>query len=137
MRALQLHVYEYGIFQFCVSDLGSQIQAGANLIRTFLDDFDTRRYFDENNMQLTSFQHYSKGNSSLGSIVEICVKQTKHLLFKSIRNTILEYFEFEFMICKTVNIVNKRPIAFKESLRDLPDNEVPSCITPEMLVKGV
>lgn len=136
LRAIQLHVYEYGLFQFCVSDLGSQIQAGANSILTFLNDFETRQYFEQNNIQLTTFQHYSKGNSSLGSIVEICVKQTKQLLFKSIRNAVLDYFEFEFIVSKTINMVNKRPIAFKESLRDLPNNDVPSCITPEMLVKG-
>ena len=136
MRALQLHIFENGIFQLCMSDLGSQIQAGAHLIENFLSDEETKSYLECNGMKVAKFQQFCKGNSSLGSLIEICVKMTKHLLQKSIRSLVLDYFEFEFMVCKIIDLVNKRPIAFKESLRSLPQDEIPFCITPEILVKG-
>jgi len=136
LRGVQLHVFEYGVFQFCISDLGSQIQAGANVIETFLNDFETVKYFEENNIKPMSFQHYAKGNSALGSLIETLVKQVKYLIFKSIKTAILDYFEFELLIEKAINLINKRPIAFKESLRTLPVDEVPTPITPELLVRG-
>ena len=136
MKALQLHIFDHGIFEFCLSDLGSQIQAGANLISTFLDDVETKSYFETNNMKVIKFQHYCKGNSSLGSLIEVCVKMTKRLLYKAIRNVILDYFEFDFIVSKTIDLLNKRPIAFKESLRSLPQDCLPFCITPEILIKG-
>ena len=136
MKAMQLHVYQYGMFQLCFSDLGSNIQAGANLIKSFLDDPDTKDYFDKNQMKSVSFQHCPKGNSSLASLIEIQVKFTKQLIYKSIRTVMLNYFEFDFLMYKIIDLLNKRPIAFKESLRGLPEDAVPFCITPEILLKG-
>ena len=136
LRALQMHVIEYGIFSLCISDLGTQIVAGANLIATFLSDRETREYFECNGMKLVKFQQFCKGNSSLGSLIEICVKLTKQLLHKTIRTIVLDYFHFEFILCKTIDLVNKRPIAFRESLRNLPECEIPFSITPEILIKG-
>ena len=120
IRAIQLHIFEYGLFQFCLSDLGTQLQAGANLISTFLSDHDTQQFFNSNGIHPTKFQHYPKGNSSLGSMVEICVKQVKYLIYKSIRNVVLNVSEFEFLIAKVISLINKRPVAFKEVLRSLP-----------------
>ena len=136
LRALQMHIFEHGIFSVCISDLGSQIQSGANLITAFLNDSETRNYFECNGMETTKFQHFPKGNSALGSIVEVCVKMTKQLIFKSIHKILLDYFEFEFIVCKVVDLVNKRPIAFRESLRSLPEDSLPFCITPEVLIRG-
>ena len=136
MRALQLHIFEFGIFQNCYSDLGSQIQAGSNVISAFLNDLETKEYFESNNIKVTKFEQFSKGNSSLGSLIEVCVKQVKHLIYKCIRNIVLDYFDFEFIVCKTIDLINKRPIAFKESLRTLGPNELPFCITPEILMRG-
>ena len=82
------------------------------------------------------FQHYAKGNSSLGSLIETCVKQIKYLIYKAIKTNVLDYFQFEFIIVKTVNLVNKRQIAFKEGLRTLLPDQLPVVITPELLVKG-
>ena len=48
----------------------------------------------------------------------------------------LDCFSFEFIVCKTVDLLNKRPVTFKESLRNLRHDQVPFCITPEMLVYG-
>ena len=136
LRAIQLHIYEYGVFQFCISDLGSQIQAGANIITAFFNDFETNKFFESNGVKSTSFQHYAKGNSSLGSLIEICVKQIKLLIYKSIKTVILDYSEFEFLIAKTIHLINKRPIAFKEGLRTLSLDQLPSVITPEILIRG-
>ena len=136
IRAIQLHIYKFGIFQTCISDLGSSIQAGANLITSFLSDHETHRFFESRGMKQTTFQHFPKGNSSLGSVIESMVKQIKKLLYKSIRNIILDYFGFEMIIAKVIMLVNKRPVAFKEGLRALSLDETPEAITPEMLILG-
>ena len=60
----------------------------------------------------------------------------KFLIFKSIRTHVLDYFDFEFIVSQTVNLVNKRPIAFKDGLRSLLPDEIPVSITPELLLKG-
>lgn len=136
LKALQVHVYEFGIFSSCMSDLGTQLKAGANVIQGFLDDKDTRDFFEVHNIKPLSFSNYPKGNSALGSLVEVCVKQVKLLIKKSIHNFVLDYFEFEHVIEKTKCIINKRPVAFKSNLSNLDSDEVPQSITPEMLIKG-
>jgi len=136
LRALQLHIYDHGLFSFCVSDLGSQIKAGSNVVKTFLSDSDAKEFFDSHGIKPVSFKFYPKGNSALGSLIESCVKQVKHLVQKSIRSVVLDYFDFSFLIAKALNIINKRPIAFKASLRTLNPDEVPEVITPEMLLRG-
>ena len=135
LRAFQLHCFEYGIPQLCVSDLGTQLTAGANVISSFLNDSESQLYFEENKVKPIAFQQYFKGASQLGSLVEICVKMVKRLIFGAIRNNILSYQDFEFLIGKTIHLINKRPIAFKEALRD-SSLEVPDPITPEMLIRG-
>ena len=136
LRALQLHCYDYGVFHQFISDMGSQIQAGANVIKTFLSDHETRTFLVANGIKEVSFQHYAKGCSSLGSLIETLVKQVKYLICKSIKNIVLDYFDFHFLIMKTTHLINRRPIAFKECLRTLPPDEVPVIITPEILIKG-
>ena len=136
LRAIQNHCFKWGIFENCISDLGSQIQAGAHLIKTFLSDFETKKFLSSNGIKEIKFQHYAKGNSSLGSLIESCVKQVKYLVYKSIKTTILDFFDFQFLIQKTVHMINKRPVAFGESLRSLPPDQVPMCVTPEMLLRG-
>ena len=136
LRAVQTHIYNYGIFCKCISDLGSSIVAGANTIRAFMSDPETKSFFDSNGIQSLDFDQYPKGQSSLGSMIEICVKQTKLLIHKAIKTLILDYFDFELLIHKTKSIINKRPITFQSSLRSLSHDEIPTVITPEMLVHG-
>ena len=38
LKAFQLHVFDYGLPEFCHSDLGSQLVAGSNLISEFLNN---------------------------------------------------------------------------------------------------
>ena len=123
------------MFQNCISDLGSQLQAGANQINTFLSDMETQKYMEANGMKSISFQHYAKGNSSQGALIESLVKQVKHLIFKSVGNNILDFFDFEYLIMKAVCLINKRPISFKDMLRD-NDTDVPTFITPEIILRG-
>ena len=136
LRAFQLHCMEYGIPQLCVSDLGSQLTAGANIIKNFINDHETGLYFEENNVKPLTFHQYFKGCSKLGSLVEVCVKMVKRLLFGSIKNLVLSFPDFEYIVCHTVHLANRRPIAFKESLREGNLSSVPEPITPELMVKG-
>ena len=136
LRALQIHIFEFGLPQICITDLGSQIVSGATTLSTFLSDPDTQSYFQENNIKSLEFQHFYKGHSQLGSLVEICVKMTKRLIYKTIKNNVLDFRDFEFLIEQTRHIINRRPIAFKESLRSNDGEDVPEAITPEKIIKG-
>ena len=135
LRAFSLHCFEFGIPQLCVSDLGSQIVAGANTISSFINDPSSQLYFEEKGIKPLTFEHYFKGQSQLGSLVEVCVKLVKRLIFGSIRNNILSYSDFEFLVCQVTHLANRRPIAFKEALRD-NGIDIPEPITPELLLRG-
>ena len=136
LRAFQIHCFEYGIPQLFISDLGSQLVAGANLISSFLNDAKTQQYFEENGVQSLQFQHYFKGASQLGSLVEVCVKLVKRLLFGAIKTNVLSLSDFEFLVCHVVHLANRRPIAFKDAIRDHAVDLVPEPITPEHLIRG-
>ena len=135
LRSFQIHVLEYGIPETCISDSGSQLIAGANILKTCLNDIESKTYLEENGIKDFQFDHYFKGKSELGSLVETCVKLVKKLIYSSIGKIILEYREFEFLIIKTIHLVNKRPIAFKTALRQ-DDLDLPEPITPEKLIRG-
>jgi hypothetical protein len=119
-----------------LSDLGSQLVAGADIISNFLNDAECLAYFKENNARSTTFQQYFKGCNKLGGIVESCVKLTKRLLAGSIKNNVLLLREFEYFVAQAVHLVNRRPIAFQESLRDSSGDTLPEPITPELLIHG-
>ena len=74
----------------------------------------------------------------MGSLVESCVKISKKVLYSAMGKKILPHLQFELLVAQSVNIVNKRPVAFKECLQnDCPTNlDVPSPITPELLLRG-
>jgi hypothetical protein len=134
LRALQLHCFQFGVPQYCISDLGTQIVAGGNVIRDFLKDVETKNYFQEKGVKTLTFDHFDKGKSELGSMVETLVKITKRLLYGSMKKNVLSFREFEFFIEQTVHLANRRPVAFKETLRD--SLNVPDPITPEILIHG-
>ena len=117
--------------------MGSQIVAGANLISDFLRDPEVKKYLQENGIKAVEFSQYYKGCNKLGSLVESCVKLVKRLIYISVKNIFLKYFDFEFLIFQTIHLVNRRPVAFRESLRDANlKEEIPAPITPEILLKG-
>lgn len=134
LRSFQLHCFEYGMPVKVFSDMGSQLVAGANIISDMLNNVECNEYFRENNLCITSFQQFYKGHSQLGSLVEICVKMTKRLLFAAIKKNILPVRDFEFLVAQAVTLLNRRPVAFKEVLKS---NEfLPEAITPQMLIHG-
>ncbi len=137
LRAFQIHIYEYGIPSIIVSDMGSPIVSGINKTIDFLDDIETKEYLREHNIQRMEYQPYPSGASWLGGAIETLVKQVKKLVYGGIRNNILDYFDFEFMIKQINMLINKRPIAFKNLLSDpsAHDEELQP-LTPEMILKG-
>jgi len=135
LNAFQMHICEYGLPTKVFSDLGSQLVAGGNIVTDFLKDVETQTFLHENGVKYEGFEHYFKGNSSLGSLVEVCVKFVKRLIFGSIRNCVLDYPQFELVLAQIKQLVNSRPIAFKEALRD-DQEELPTPISPELLLMG-
>ena len=91
-----MHVHKFGLLQFVLSDMGSEIVAGANLIKVFISEPETILYLNENGSKLIEFNQYVKGRHELGSLVESCVKLTKRLLSGSLKNNLLSTREFEF-----------------------------------------
>ena len=85
IRAFQEHVLDYGICEICLSDLGSSIVAGTNVIKDYLSEPDVHKYLTENNIQTPTFSQYAKGNSELGSLVECCVKMIKNFINKVLK----------------------------------------------------
>ena len=81
LRAFQLHCFQFGIPQLCISDLGTQLVAGANIIHSFMNDPQTKPYFEEINVKPISFQQSFKGGSQLGSLVEDVCEDGKTINF--------------------------------------------------------
>ena len=136
LRSFQLHCYKYGLPEFVLSDMGSQLVAGADIISNFLNEPKTVAYFNEQGCERLKFSQYTKGRHELGSLIETCVKAVKRLISGAIRNNVLKLRDFQFIVEKTVSLVNKRPIAFKEALRDTKSSVLPQPITPELLIHG-
>ena len=82
------------------------------------------------------FKQFAKGRKELGGIVESSAKQVKKLLFGSYEKNVLNYIDFEFYVDQTISPLNKRPVKFKEMLRDTSADKLFSVLTPEMIVKG-
>ena len=135
VRAFQLHCLEFGVPQHCISDMGTQLISGAKIMSEFMNDVESQDFFRELGVSPISFEQYFKGHSQLGSMVEICVKLTKRLIYGGIRNNILPFRDFEFIIFTTIHLVNRRPIAFRDCLRD-SEVDIPKPITPENLIRG-
>ena len=137
LQAFQLHIFDYGVPEKCTSDLGSQLVSGANYLKTYFSDMRTKNYLDEKGIKCFQFDHYFKGRSELGSLVETCVKAVKKLLVSSIKKNVLALKDFTFIVCQTVHLINKRPVAFKETLRDNSiEDYLPDIITPEKIIRG-
>ena len=82
LRSFQLHIFEYGLLKFCVSDLGSQLVAAKNIILDFLKDPLTILYLQENDIESVKFTHYFK---ILANCVILC-QTSKHLIKKTVKN---------------------------------------------------
>jgi len=93
------------------------------------------KYFSDHNVQHTKFDQFFKGCSKLGGMVEVMVKLVKRLIYGSVKTNVLKLREFEFLVEQIIHIANRRPVAFKETLRD-SDIDVPDPISPEKLIHG-
>ena len=131
-----MHCFKHGVPGACTSDLGSQLVAGANILRSLMNDAETQIYLESFGIKQFRFDHFFKGKSELGSLVESCVKLTKQLLYKSIGRNILSFRDFDFIMQKTIMLVNKRPVAFKNINCDLHQLDNFQPITPENLIRG-
>ena len=136
LRAFQRHTFDFGLPTKVRSDLGTQLVAGADVIRNFLNDHETLAYFKNNGSNIVDFDQYYKGNSELGSMIESLVKIVKRLISGSVGKNILDCRDFEFFMEEARHLSNKRPVAFKEALRDVNISDVPAPITPEALIYG-
>ena len=136
LRSLQIHSFEWGVPSYIISDPGSQLVAGANLLNDFLNDMETQNYFQEHGIKKFHFEQFVKGRKELGSLIEICVKLTKRMIYSSIGKNVLSFKDFEFLIFQTTHLVNRRPVAFKDSLRSFDGEAIPDPITPEILLRG-
>ena len=136
IRGFQLHCFNHGVPGACTSDLGSQLVAGANILRSLMNDAETQIYLELFGIKQFRSDHFFKGKSELGSLVESCVKLTKQLLYKSIGRNILSFRDFDFIMQKTIMLVNKRPVAFKNINCDLDQLDNFQPITPENLIRG-
>jgi hypothetical protein len=136
LRALQCHVFNYGIPQRIISDNGSPIVSSVSQISSFLDDDAVKSYLKEKGVKFLEFTPYPPNASYLGGVVESLVKQVKNLIYSSISKTVLPYDHFQLLVEESKMLINKRPIAFKASLRQKPGFDSDWSVTPEMLVKG-
>lgn len=135
MKAFQRHIFEFGIPGNVTSDMGSQLVAGANVIKTHLSSLTMKDFLAEHGINNFTFDQYDKGNSELGSLVEITVKLTKKLIHGAITKSVLSVYDFDFIIYQTRSLLNKRPITHHEALRD-SSAEAPTPISPECLLYG-
>ena len=136
LRALQVHIFENGFPSLIISDNGSPIVAGVEQTASYLNDTESVKFLKKHNINTLKFHPYPANSPKLGGVVESMVKQVKRIITSSIRNNILDYFDFEYLVQETKMLINKRPIAFKSLLNKMDVNDIPSPLTPEMIVKG-
>ena len=135
LMALQLHILEHGVPALCLSDMGSQLVPGANIVQDMLKDVESRTFLENSGIHNVKFTQYFKGHHPLGGLIETCVKMARKMMYGALQNNVLDYFAFDYLVKECIHLLNRRPVALKESLRDV-DLDVPEAITPEMLLKG-
>ena len=99
LRNLQEHIFAFGCPELVLSDSGSQLVAGANVVSGMLSDPSTQNFLLEQGIRNPTFTQYSKGNPDIGGVVESCVKIAKRLLRGVMgSNKILDVFDFQFLV---------------------------------------
>ena len=137
LRAFQLHVFRHGLPSLCLSDQGSQITSGSKIISDHLQNADAIMYMQSNGIEKLCFSQYAKGCNKLGGLVDTCVKMVKRLVYGAIRNNVIGYSDFEYLVAEATHVINRRPIGFLEALRDSSVDELlPVTLTPEMIIYG-
>ena len=72
----------------------------------------------------------------MGSLVERLIKITKDLLYSSMIKKVLNIPDLQSLLVQIKHLLNKRPVAFKETARISPSYEELEPISPEMLIYG-
>ena len=134
--ALQLHVFEYGIMSLIISDNQPSFNAGTTYVREVMSTTEIQNFLKQNNVEKLTHENYPSGASFLGGAVESMVGQVKNILYSSNEHRKLTKDQFQFVVAEAKALVNKRPIAFKNSLSDNNVEDSPCTITPEVLLKG-
>ena len=137
MRAFQLHVFRYGIAAKCIADAGSQMTAGTEIILKHLKQPETAQYLSHNGIDTVDYTHSPGSCPHLTGYAEMGVKLVKRLMFGTVKKLILNYSDFEFLVAETNHLLNKRPVCFRDGLRDSSNEcHVPKAISPEMIIHG-
>ena len=138
LRAMQLHNYRYGLFEYCLSDLGSSLVASSKVISEHFEEPEMINFLTKNDTKHITFDQYYKGNHELGGLVESCVKITKQLIYKTIKKNVLNLPDFELLVTEINYLANQRPVAFQDALIQTNSNEedMPTPITPQHLISG-
>lgn len=135
LQTLQMHVLEYGIMQHILSDNGSPIVSSIKSIQSFLQDNYVNNFLKERNIKILEFSPYPAHSSRLGGTVESLVKQVKNMIYSSLGKNTLQDDHFHYLVKECNVLINKRPLSFKESLRN-SSSESMEPLTPEKLLKG-
>ena len=137
LRALQLHVFDYGIMQSIIADNQPSFASSFKYMSGLLAQTEISNYLKTNNINLLDYQPYPSGASFLGGAVESLVGQVKEILNVSVGKQKVKAEYFDFAVAEAKCLVNKRPIAFKELLssNDI-DSDMPFALSPEILLKG-
>ena len=137
LRAVQLHILEYGVMESIVSDNQPSFVVGLDYLGKVLKETDFQNFLKSHGIKSFSFKPYPSGASFLGGAVESLVKQVKHVLYVSISRGKVTSKEFSYLVAEAKALVNKRVIGFKKCLtNDQEGMQVPFAITPESLLKG-
>ena len=137
LKALQSHIFTHGTPSKIASDQGSSIIAGGNVINSMISNSEVEKFLLENSIEGIDISQYPTGKNSLGSLVESMVKCAKRMLNGLVGKQVMDVFDFILLLEQAVCIINKRPICFKDDLREnSTQNELLTPITPECILRG-
>ena len=136
-KFVQLHVFEFGIPSFIVSDNGTQIVSETEEFIKYLKDEGTMEYFHFNNIKQVQFSPYPANSPHLGRFVESMVTKVKRIFISSIGRNVFTYTNFEFVVAETKMLINKSPVAFKNNMTSQSRAaDRLDVLTPELIING-
>ena len=133
LKCLQSHTYEYSYPSFIMCDQATNLGSAKNILENFFNDVDIRDYLNEHKIKDLKYHIVPSKAAFMNSLSETMIKQVKNLIFKSIGNKVIDYFDFEFLINRIKYLINSRPIGIKDTLTNDTDSPI---ITPNLLIKG-
>ena len=133
LKCLQVHTFRYNQYpQYLLTDLGSNFMGAKRILGPILESRDVKDYMNEHGIKTLVHETIPSKASFLNSVSERLVKEVKNLIFKSIRNQVLNLSDFNLLISRVNYLVNSRPLTQKGLLGDVDSN----IITPNTLIFG-